>query len=74
MRKKGIITISLVSDAKEEKNEIIEKQIKEESSIPFCAEIEKVEIEESENCAVTHLQKQGLSKNVATNVVEFYRD
>lgn len=45
MTKKAIITISLVPEAEEEKNEIIKDQIKKESWIPFCAEIEKVEIE-----------------------------
>ncbi len=48
MNKKAIITISLVPEAKEEKNEVIRDQIMKESSIPFCAEIEKVIIEETE--------------------------
>jgi len=48
MNKKAIITLSLVPEAKEEKNEVIRDQIMKESSIPFCAEIEKVIIEETE--------------------------
>jgi len=47
MRKKAIITISLVPEAETTDNKEIEKQIKEESSIPFGAEIEKVVIEET---------------------------
>ena len=73
MTKKTIITISLVPETSKESNEVIKDQIRKESSIPFCAEIEKVEIEESGNCAITNLQRHGLSKNVATNVVRFYR-
>lgn len=61
-------------------NADIEKEIlKEIRSFPYLAKIEKVtvldcnEIEESENCAITNLQKHGLSKTVANNVVRFYR-
>ena len=77
MTKKAIIMISLVSEAETTDNKEIEKQIerqiKEESfSIPFCAEIEKVEIEESESAWVKKLRKRGLSKTVASNIAMLY--
>lgn len=71
MTKKAVITISLVPEAKEEKNEIIKKQIIEESSIPFCAEVEKVLIEEVKN-SHKELRGHGFSKKVARNIVRFH--
>jgi len=73
MTKKAIITISLVPEAQKVENKTIQKEIIEESQIPWCKEIEKVEIEESEDCMVKGLKKHGLSNTVATNVVKFYR-
>ena len=49
MRKRATILISLVPEAEITDNKEIEKQIREESSIPFYAEVEKVVIEEVEN-------------------------
>ena len=71
MSKKAIITIQLVPEAKEEKNEVIRDQIMKESSIPFCAEIEKVTIEEVEN-PYKELRGHEFSKKVARNIVWFY--
>ena len=49
MGKVCTITIRLVPEAKDKTNEEIEKEILEESSIPWCKEIEKVSIKEVEN-------------------------
>lgn len=73
MTKKAIITISLVPEAQKVEDKTIRKEIIEESQIPWCKKIEKVEIEESEDCMVKGLKKHGLSNTVATNVVKFYR-
>jgi len=72
MPKKAIITISLVPEAETTHNKEIKEQIKEESSIPFCAEIEKIEFEDSEGAWVKKLRKKGLSKTAATNIARFY--
>lgn len=53
MTKKAVVVIRLVLEASKENNEVIKEQIRKESSIPFCAEIEKIEVEESENCIMT---------------------
>ena len=71
LRKRAIIIISLVPEAREEKDEEIEKQIREDSFIPFCAEIEKVTIEEVEN-PCKELRKHGFSKKASQNIVEFH--
>jgi hypothetical protein len=44
MSKKAIIVVQLVPEAEITDNKEIEKQIKEETSIPFCAKVEKVSI------------------------------
>jgi len=67
----GIIVISLVPEAEMTDDKEIEKQIKEESFIPFLAEVEKVTIEEAEN---PHKQLSGyaLSKKTAQNIARSY--
>ena len=50
MQKKAIITIKLVPEASEVANEKAEKEIRKEAQIPWCKEIEKVIIEEVEDC------------------------
>jgi len=67
----GIIVISLVPEAEITDNKEIEKQIKEESSIPFLAEVEKVTIEKVEN-PHKQLRGHGFSKKTARNIVSFY--
>jgi len=44
MPKKAIITIKLVTESSEAWNSQVEREIVEESQIPWCANIEKVEI------------------------------
>jgi len=44
MPKKAIITIKLVTESSEAGNSQVEREIVEESQIPWCANIEKVEI------------------------------
>jgi len=67
----GIIMISLVPEAEITDNKEIEKQIKEESSIPFLAEVEKVTIEEVEN-PHKQLRGYGFSRKTARNIVRFH--
>jgi len=67
----GIIVISLVPEAEMTDNKEIEKQIKEESSIPFLAEVEKVTIEEAED-PHKQLRGYGLAKKTARNIVKSY--
>lgn len=45
MKKKAIITISLVEEASEEANSQIKKEILKDAQIPWCKEIEKVEVQ-----------------------------
>lgn len=71
--KKAIITISLVEEASEVSNNKIEEEIRKSLQCDWLAKIEKVEIEESENCLVKKLKERGLSKTVASNIVRFYR-
>lgn len=54
--KKATITTNLVPEAEMTDKKEIEKQIKEDSVIPFLAEVEKVTIEEVEN---PHKQLRG---------------
>jgi uncharacterized protein (UPF0335 family) len=71
MGKRAIISVSLVPEAKEEENAVIRDQIMKESFIPFCAEIEKVTIEEAED-SYKKLRGHGFSKKVARNIVRLY--
>ena len=76
MTKKAIITIHLAQEAENENNEVIETQILNAifpNSIPFCSEIENVEIEESETDIVEKLKEHGFSKTAVGNIVMFYR-
>lgn len=59
MYKKAVITIRLVPQSENVSNKQIEKEIKESLKCDWLAEIEKVEIEESENCMVEKLRKSG---------------
>jgi uncharacterized protein (UPF0335 family) len=70
MRKRAIILVSLVPEAQEEDEEIRD-QIMKESFIPLCAEIEKVTIQEVEDC-YKKLRGHGFSKKVARNIVRLY--
>jgi len=71
MQKKAVITIKLVPEASQASNSQIEKEIKREAQIPWCRKIEKVSIEEVEDC-YEELRGHGLSKKVARNIVRFY--
>ena len=73
MSKKAIITVNLVEEASEVSNNQIEEDIRKNLRCDWLAKIKKVEIEESENRVIKDLKKKGLSKNVATSVVRFYR-
>ena len=71
VRKKANITIFLVPEAEVISNKEIEEQIKRESSIPFLAEFESVEIEEAKSFYET-LRGHGISQRAARNIVKFY--
>jgi translation elongation factor EF-1beta len=59
MGKKAIVTISLVPESENVSNKRIEREIRETLKCSWLAEIEKVEIEESENCVIKKLTKKG---------------
>ncbi|MEA2089196.1 MAG: hypothetical protein U9O89_00325 [Thermoproteota archaeon] len=44
MSKRALISVKLVPEASETPNSQIEKEIREDSQIPWCAKIEKVEV------------------------------
>jgi hypothetical protein len=76
MTKKAIITIHLVQAAENENNEVIETKILKAisaNSIPFCSEIEDIEIEESEAADIVEkLKENGLSETAVDNIVMLY--
>jgi uncharacterized protein (UPF0335 family) len=71
MGKKALISVKLIPESSEVSSSQIEKEIKKKAQIPWCTEIEKVSIEEVEDC-YEELREQGLSRKVARNVVKFY--
>lgn len=73
VRKKVTITIFLVPEAEAISNKEIEKQIKNESFIPFLAEFESVQIEEAKSFYET-LRGHGISQTAARNIVKFYTE
>ena len=71
LRMKATITIFLVPEAERISSKEIEEQIKQESSIPFLAEFESVQIEEVKSFYKI-LRGHGMSQRAASNIVEFY--
>ena len=71
MVKRVVVSVSLVPEDQEEENATFREQIMKESYIPFCAEIEKVTIEEVGDC-YKKLRGHGFSKKVARNIVRFF--
>lgn len=71
MLKKANIHIKLHPEATSTSINEIESRIKKESKIPFCTEIQEVTIDDPEDSYV-NLKKQGVSSNVARNLVDLY--
>jgi hypothetical protein len=73
MVKKAVISVRLVPKASEVSSSQIEKEIRENSQIPWSTQIEEVSVEESDDC-YEKLMKHGLSKKAARNIVGFYEE
>lgn len=73
MCKKVHITIKLLPEASEVSTMRIEERIRSEAKIPWCNAIEQVSVEDTEN-AYTELKKQGVSSNVARNLIDLYTE
>ena len=71
MSKKVQILIDLLPEAFEASFDQIEETIKREARIPFCKQIEKVTIEDTEE-PYNSLKKHGISNNVAKNIMDLY--
>jgi hypothetical protein len=73
MAKKARITIKLLPEASEVSNTEIDKTIRNEAKIPWCKNIEEVSIDDNEE-SYRKLKKQGISSNVARNLVDLYTE
>jgi hypothetical protein len=72
MFKKAIITISLVSEAEKVITKVLAREIKEKSQIPWCNNIEEIEIVDTEDY-YHKLRENGVSEKVAENILRFYQ-
>lgn len=73
MVKKIRIIVNLLPEASEVSTGQIEERIRNEAKIPWCKNIEEVSIEDSEE-SIRLLKKQGVSRNVARNLVDLYTE
>jgi hypothetical protein len=73
MAKKVRIIISLLPEASEASATQIEKKIRAEAKIPWCKNIEEMSIEDAD-AVYMKLKKQGISGNVARNLVDLYTE
>jgi hypothetical protein len=73
MAKKAHITIKLLPEASEASNNEIEETIRTKAKIPLCKNIEEVSIDDNEE-SYRKLKKQGISSNVARNLVDLYTE
>ena len=71
MCKKVHIIVNLLAEASNSSVIQIRERIMKETKIPWCKNIEQVSIEDIEE-SYRKLKKQGLSKNVAQNIMDFY--
>ena len=71
MSKKARIIIKLLPEASNVSITQIEERIMNEAKIPWCENIEEVSIEDIE-ASYRKLKKQGLSNNVARNIMDLY--
>jgi len=73
MAKKVHIIIDLLPEASAASASQIEEKIRTEAKIPLCKNIEEVSIEDADD-SYTKLKKQGISSNVARNLVDLYSE
>ncbi len=73
MVKKIHIIVNLLPEACEVSTGQIEEKIRNEAKIPWCKSIEEVSIEDAEE-SIRNLKKQGVSSNVARNLVGLYTE
>jgi hypothetical protein len=71
--KKVHIIANLLPEASDASTDQIEKKIWNEAKIPWCTNIEKVTIEDAEE-TIMNLRRQGVSSNVARNLVNLYTE
>jgi len=71
MPKKANIIIHLQPEASSAPIDEVKSRIKKESKIPFCTEIQAITVEDP-NDSYENLKKQGISSNVARNLVDLY--
>jgi hypothetical protein len=71
MPKKANITISLLPEASNKKDNEIQTRIKNEANIPLCQKIEQITVEDH-NESYINLKKHGISNTVARNLMELY--
>ena len=73
MVKKIHITVNLLSEASDASSGQIEERIRNEAKIPWCKSIEEVSVEDADE-TILSLKKQGVSSNVARNLVDLYTE
>jgi hypothetical protein len=73
MVKKAHITINLLPEASESSIKQIEEKIRNEANIPWCKNIEEVSIEDNDE-SYRKLKNQGISSNVARNLMDLYTE
>ena len=73
MVKKAYIILNLLPEASNASIIQIEEKIKNEAKIPLCKEIEKVTIEDIES-SYMNLKNNGVSNNVAKNLMDMYTE
>jgi hypothetical protein len=73
MVKKVHIIINLLAEASKSSNIQIEEKIRNEAKIPWCKNIEQISVEDAEE-SYKKLKKQGISSNVARNLVDLYTE
>ena len=73
MVKKIHIIVNLLPEASGASTGQIQEKIRNEAKIPWCKNIEKVSVEDAEE-TILNLKKQGVSSNVAQNLVDLYTE
>jgi hypothetical protein len=73
MVKKIHIIANLLPEVSDASTGQIEEKIRNEAKIPWCTNIENVSVEDAEE-TIMNLKKQGVSSNVAKNLVDLYTE
>ena len=73
MNKKALIIVNLQADVCKSTIIQIKEKIRNEATIPWCKDIEKVVIEDIDT-TYKNLKKQGLSSNIARTIVKLYTE